>query len=545
MLTTAYVDGVKITITDFRKDLGKEPVCSMGHRLVAKKGKKVVHHFAHYASQACDSWRTGMTNWHAQWQKIVLDPLNLEACLDADGKILGYSSFTGTGMQSHNASQGHIADIIKPRIINGNFIRPSVVEIQHSSIDKKSIEDREAYYKDMIWVFDLTPRIVAKGKHTKIVFVDGCISYQKEKVNYVALISCTNRQITIGHRPSESDHNLIIPSQTFDQFESMLSNNSTGLDMKNVFIAGETFRGDECLSQDLTPIQGVFIIINTRTKYWYDTKSPTYFDCGFGILRLIKKLDKGFALTLYMSYEEFIKERMPPVNLETVSKCQWFNSITPAELVPLKIMPVMIDVGSISICRNRVVIKHDGTALSELGLERGYDDWHWGEYYTVAKEHIPNSNVDSNLMQNLMRQATIGMITTQVGSANSGHIEAGLIMKVRAYLKASNSLDIQIINMRGVDTLIVYCNKETVQMKDKFKAMGMTYRRGAGKEKSVSSRQSAKQTDAAINSMIKNRQAGGNAATLKTLKDREERDEKESRHSWHISVSKLASFFSA
>jgi competence CoiA-like predicted nuclease len=48
MLTTCFVDGVKVSIDDYKKQEGKDPLCPMSHKLVAKKGKKVVHHFAHH-----------------------------------------------------------------------------------------------------------------------------------------------------------------------------------------------------------------------------------------------------------------------------------------------------------------------------------------------------------------------------------------------------------------------------------------------------------------------------------------------------------------
>lgn len=556
MLTTAYIDGAKISIDDFRKESGKIPQCSLGHKLVAKKGKKMVHHFAHHPTDSCDPWRTGMSNWHAQWQKIVLNTANLEVCLDANGNCLGQSAFRGFG--SGSSDSGHIADIIKPSL--NVSTRPLVIEIQHSSMDKQTIEDREAYYKHMIWVFDLTPRIVPKGKHTKIVFVDGNVSYQKEKVSYVALLTCSGTQIMSLSGLGSIGNTAIIPMQTFDQFDSGSiannnnSNNNNGNhdDLRSV-LDEVKYTGNECMTSDLTPIQGTFIIINTRTKYWFDTKAPTYFDTGFGILRLIHKLDKGFALTLFISYEQFFKERMPPLNPKTLAKCQWFQTIVPTDLIQLSIMPGTISVPAIYVSRNRVVIKHDGPALNGLGLDRGHDDWHFGEYYTNLNQakssqdkECPHMSIINNtsLMHALMNQAMTGFIVAPTPPAQKTMSEeAGLIMRTRAYLGASNSLDIEIVNMKGVQTLIVYCNNETIAMKEKFKAMGMTYRRGAKKDKSPGSRKMAKQTDVAINSLIKNRVTGGNKTTLKTLNDREDRESKESRHSWHIAVSKLTSFF--
>ncbi len=66
MLTSATVNGNKIFIDDYQKDPNKIPYCPLGHKLVAKKGRLVVHHFAHYPNTVCDRWRTSMTNWHSQ-----------------------------------------------------------------------------------------------------------------------------------------------------------------------------------------------------------------------------------------------------------------------------------------------------------------------------------------------------------------------------------------------------------------------------------------------------------------------------------------------
>ena len=252
MLTTAFVNGTKVSIQDFKKEAGFEPICPLGHKLMAKKGKKVIHHFAHYPNQNCDSWKSGkMTNWHSQWQKIVLDKSNIEVCLDPNGTIVGNSSFHGGTVTNHTLSflpsnmqipqiktnqESHIADIIKP-IPNS---RPLIVEIQHSSISEDTIKAREAYYKNMIWLFDATPRIVEESKANKIAFTDGKVNFLKEKVTYMAILACSGMNMN--------------------------------LNQPNYYL------GDEIYSEFLTPLYGVFLIINTRTKYFFDTKTPTYFD---------------------------------------------------------------------------------------------------------------------------------------------------------------------------------------------------------------------------------------------------------------------------
>lgn len=556
MLTTAIVDGKKITISEYHKEEGKEAFCPLGHKLIAKKGRKVIHHFAHAASEKCDPWRKGMTNWHSQWQKIVLDKSNVEVCLDPNGVIVGNSSFHGGTATSHvginsiinnnvdnnnNApvpvqnplsqssimagivpailnpkskigyealygSESHIADLIKPMFdkTTGAKTRPCVIEIQNSPIDKDTIDSREAYYKDIIWLFNLTPRVVdnnltnnnnqtnkprkegkirgeGKEKYNRIVFVDGKISYLKEKVSYVALITAANRSGYINN---------------------------------DVY-----YSGDECLGVSLTPIGGTFVIINTRTKHWYETNKPTYFDCGFGILRMLRKLDKGFAFTMYLSYEEFIIQRMPEIDVNVLRGCEWFHSLGPISMVKLNVMPKAIDVPGIMICDNKVVIKYEpgtGSELSGLGMEQGMDNWHGGEFYqkidsTQTNSHSQPSSAGSNAaMLGFMNQAVNAvMLPTNIRTIRPAIInESMIIAKLRRYLCASNSLHIEIVNLKGVETLIVNCLPETYNMKDKFKALGMLYKK-----------KSAKKTSAGGKPEKKNSKAGrGNITTLSDLR---------------------------
>jgi hypothetical protein len=529
MLTTCFVGGVKISISDYKKEAGKDPLCALGHRLVAKKGKKVIHHFAHYPGQGCDAllWHKGMTNWHSQWQKIVLDKSNVEVCLDPNGNIVGISSFHGGNVTSHvsnpqmsnpalqmptysaalasteptstlmysqsshkmipvvpnNASQfltqeSHIADIIRPsRVLGG---RPLIVEIQHSSISKDTIDTREAYYKNMIWLFDTTPRVTTREKCNKIAYVDGKICYLKEKVTYVCLITA----------PSAPSYSPLSPV--------------------------EKCLGDECQVEFLTPIGGSFIIINSRTKYWYDTTTPTYFDCGFGILRLLKKLDKGFAITLYITYEQFMIERMPVVNEEEMKNCSWFHSIPLMQMMKLNLLPKPIDVSNITLCRNRIIIKYNGNELNGLGLERGAEDWHGGEFYGQGitstlisagekgkKKTMnglnPSIEQNDDLMAQLIRQAQGGMfhssnLNNNLNNDNNLKDEALLITRLRKFLGVSNAVNIELTNMKGLEVIVIHCNKETYSLRDKFKTLGMLYKKNTGKKASSAASDKGKQS---------------------------------------------------
>lgn len=424
MLTTASIGNTKINIDDYSKDLhgNLNLLCPLGHKLIAKKGKKVTHHFAHYPGSKCDDWRSGMTNWHSQWQKIVLDSKNLEVCLDKDGKILGNSSFNGFNVVSD--IDCHIADIINPNYQNPLYPdRPLVIEVQHSPMDKDTIKSREEYYKNMIWLFDLTPRLVKKGNHNKIVFVDGNISYLKEKVGYVALISC---QFTCS---------------------PINSNNS-----------------DEMLS-------GIFIIINTRTKYWFDTNKPSFFDCGFGMLELIRKLDKGFCLMRYQSYSDFNRKYMPETNQQMLEKLPWFDDISPLDLISIGFMPKIIDVESIILTKSKIIISYVGSELSCVGLTKGFGVWYHDLY--------DNKDDNSDPLTTLLNHAKNG-----TGKSVGLHSDAIMVLKLRKYLGISANVEIDKYKYKGSEKIKIICSRETYGMKDKFKSLGMKYSKGKNKKKS-------------------------------------------------------------
>lgn len=101
-------------------------LCCEG-QLRAKRGKKVIHHFAHMNREACDSWSEGqMTQWHKDWQLLV-PPECREVRMSANGET-------------------HIADIKLPTGL--------VVEVQHSPMTDYEAKRREKFYGGMIWIVD-------------------------------------------------------------------------------------------------------------------------------------------------------------------------------------------------------------------------------------------------------------------------------------------------------------------------------------------------------------------------------------------------------
>ncbi|MEY2466184.1 MAG: competence protein CoiA, partial [Verrucomicrobiota bacterium] len=95
-------------------------------KLMPKCGHIIVHHWAH-PGEDCDPWREHETDWHRYWKSLV--PSNCtEVTIERNGAI-------------------HRADIVTKKGI--------VIELQHSSISVDSIQDREAFYGHMMWLFDL------------------------------------------------------------------------------------------------------------------------------------------------------------------------------------------------------------------------------------------------------------------------------------------------------------------------------------------------------------------------------------------------------
>ena len=94
--------------------------------LIGKCGQINAHHWAHDKRDDCDPWSEPIGPWHLWWQSLV----------HADSIEV--------------VRAPHRADIVG----NGGV----VVELQHSSISAENIAAREAFYGDMVWLFDATAR---------------------------------------------------------------------------------------------------------------------------------------------------------------------------------------------------------------------------------------------------------------------------------------------------------------------------------------------------------------------------------------------------
>ena len=123
MLYAIGPDGNKI-----RPGKGLAAVCSgCGAFMVPKCGKIKIWHWAHETNEDCDAWSDGETEWHLGW-KANFPKESVEVHIDRDGTK-------------------HYADVLTPKGI--------VIELQHSPISPDVIKEREQFYRNMIWVFDL------------------------------------------------------------------------------------------------------------------------------------------------------------------------------------------------------------------------------------------------------------------------------------------------------------------------------------------------------------------------------------------------------
>lgn len=99
------------------------PLCEK--EVIPKCGDINIWHWAHKVLEDCDTWSEGESIWHIGW-KICFHPFHLEI-----------------------KKENHRADIY-------NDYRDIVIELQHSSISSSEIQEREQFYKKMIWIFDAT-----------------------------------------------------------------------------------------------------------------------------------------------------------------------------------------------------------------------------------------------------------------------------------------------------------------------------------------------------------------------------------------------------
>lgn len=160
----AYFGDQRIDISEYDayllmcKESGVEPflTCAEGHQVIAKRGEKNAHHFAHKSHTSC-SCHDNKGNWHISWQDRVVKEAR-EVRMRGEGNKL------------------HIADICIPRdkVSIPCIHKGYVIELQHSTMDTRTIQERERFYTSqgyiLIWIFDCSNdweyRVVRRCKTT-------------------------------------------------------------------------------------------------------------------------------------------------------------------------------------------------------------------------------------------------------------------------------------------------------------------------------------------------------------------------------------------
>lgn len=124
----AFINGNKIHIQDSKKNIGT-PLCHKQHELVFVNGEKRKPYFRHKNSS--DTYYSNITQWHLDWQEHFPETeIEFKKCT--------------------NQISLRRADIV--------LNEDTIIEIQHSSIDKKSVEERKHDYsqhnKSIVWIID-------------------------------------------------------------------------------------------------------------------------------------------------------------------------------------------------------------------------------------------------------------------------------------------------------------------------------------------------------------------------------------------------------
>ena len=97
------------------------PICDS--TLISKCGEVKMWHWAHKNSEDCDTWGEGETAWHLKWK----------------------NEFPAVWQEV--TMKNHRADIYNPH-------KMVVIELQNSPISPEGINEREGFYKNMVWILN-------------------------------------------------------------------------------------------------------------------------------------------------------------------------------------------------------------------------------------------------------------------------------------------------------------------------------------------------------------------------------------------------------
>ncbi len=118
---------------------GKCPCC--GHPTISKCGDVRIRHWAHKGNRMCDPWWEE-TEWHRAWKNRFPE----------DWQEIPHFA---------ENNEKHIADV--------KTDQGYVIEFQHSYIKPEERQDRENFYKTMLWIVDGTRRLRDKAKFIGIL----------------------------------------------------------------------------------------------------------------------------------------------------------------------------------------------------------------------------------------------------------------------------------------------------------------------------------------------------------------------------------------
>lgn len=125
---------------------GVEPhlTCAEGHHVIARRGEKNVHHYAHKANTVC-SCGDNKGTWHIWWQNRVRS--------DAQEVRIESTRIDGSRLL-------HIADTLVPKSMLYVPVQHMgyVIEYQHSPMTTDVMRQREFFYTahgyHLVWIFD-------------------------------------------------------------------------------------------------------------------------------------------------------------------------------------------------------------------------------------------------------------------------------------------------------------------------------------------------------------------------------------------------------
>lgn len=131
---------------------GLTAVCSYCEsQVIAKCGSINMWHWAHKSLSDCDAWGEGETDWHLEWKNLFCQS-QVEINIEKGNNL-------------------HRADIV----LNDG----TIVELQHSFITPETISERESFYGNMIWIFDLSDCVSTEDAQNRFYIEEKENAYEK------------------------------------------------------------------------------------------------------------------------------------------------------------------------------------------------------------------------------------------------------------------------------------------------------------------------------------------------------------------------------